>query len=488
MSDGRWAMDDGRWAMDDGRWTMDEGRWAMGDGRWTIILTMTRLMVVTVAGVVAAGTLAPRAQGVDRAELVARVKQEFLHAWTGYKTYASGHDELKPVSKTAYDWNAGRSLLMTPVDALDTMILMKLDAEADAVRREIVERLDVRQDASVSVFEITIRLLGSLLANYQLTHDQALLDKARSLGDALLPAFSTRTGMPYRFVNLKTGATRDAVSNPAEIGTLILEFGTLSKLTDNPVYFDTAKHALSAVYARRSTIGLVGENINVDTGEWTNPASHVGGAIDSYYEYLLKCDRLFADKDCAAMWRASTGPVNKYIADEVNGRLWYGTVDMNTGRRTGTTFGSLQAFFPAVLAMGGDLGRARRLQDSAFAMWTLHGIEPEELDYRTMTVTAPGYQLRPEIVESAYYLYHYTRDPKYLEMGRRMFDDLVKYCRTDAGYTVLRSVVTKEQGDRMHSFLLAETFKYFYLLFQPDAIDFDAVVFNTEAHPLRRVR
>ncbi len=449
---------------------------------------MTRLTALTLTCLLAAGTLTPRAQGVDRAALAARVKQEFLHAWTGYKTYASGHDELKPLSKTPYDWDAGKPLLMTPVDALDTMILMKMDDEAGRARRDIVEHLDLRQDTSVSVFEITIRLLGSLLANYQLTHDPVLLDKARSLGDALLPAFSTRTGMPYRFINLKTGVTRDAISNPAEIGTLILEFGTLSKLADNPVYYDTAKRAVSTLYARRSKIGLVGENINVETGEWTNPASHVGGAIDSYYEYLLKCDRLFGDSECGDMWRSSIRAVNKYVAEDVKGRLWYGTVDMNTGRRTATTFGSLQAFFPAVLAMGGDLRRARRLEDSAFAMWTLHGIEPEEIDYKTMTATEQGYQLRPEIVESAYYLYHYTRDPRYLEMGQRMFEDLVKYCRTDAGYTVLRSVLTKEQGDRMHSFLLAETFKYFYLLFDPDAIDFDAVVFNTEAHPLRRVR
>jgi hypothetical protein len=451
-------------------------------------VTMTRPAVLVFTCLVAAGTLTPRAQGVDRAALAARVKQEFLHAWSGYKEYAWGHDELKPLSKTAYDWDPGKPLLMTPVDALDTMILMKLDDEAERARREIIEHLDVRQDTSVSVFEITIRLLGSLLANHQLTHDPALLDKARSLGDALLPAFSTRTGMPYRFVNLKTGATRDVISNPAEIGTLILEFGTLSKLTDNPVYYDTAKRALTTLYAHRSKIGLVGENINVETGEWTNPDSHVGGAIDSYYEYLLKCNRLFGDAECGDMWRSSVAAVNKHVADQVKGGLWYGTVDMNTGRRTATTFGSLQAFFPAVLAMGGDIRRAQRLQDSAYAMWTLHGIEPEEIDYSSMRVTAPGYQLRPEIVESTYYMYHYTRDPRYLEMGQRMFDDLVKYCRTDTGYTVLESVVTKKQGDRMHSFLLAETFKYFYLLFEPDALDFDAVVFNTEAHPLRRVR
>jgi mannosidase alpha-like ER degradation enhancer 2 len=63
----------------------------------------------------------------------------------------------------------------------------------------------------------------------------------------------------------------------------------------------------------------------------------------------------------------------------------------------------------------------------------------------------------------------------------------VKHCRTDDGYAALKSVVTKEQSDSMQSFLFAETFKYFYLLFAPpDTLDFKNVVFNTEAHPIRR--
>ena len=119
-------------------------------------------------------------------------------------------------------------------------------------------------------------------------------------------------------------------------------------------------------------------------------------------------------------------------------------------------------------------------------MWTLHGIEPEGLDYKEMRATSAGYQLRPEIMESAYYLYHYTKDPKYLEMGRTFLNGLIEHCRTDAGYTVLRNVMTKEKGDLMHSFFLAETLKYLFLLFEPDALDFDKVVFNTEAHPLRK--
>ena len=53
------------------------------------------------------------------------IKKEFQHAWNAYKAYAWGHDELKPLSKGARDWY-GTPLLMTPVDALDTMILMGL--------------------------------------------------------------------------------------------------------------------------------------------------------------------------------------------------------------------------------------------------------------------------------------------------------------------------------------------------------------------------
>ena len=72
-------------------------------------------------------------------------------------------------------------------------------------------------------------------------------------------------------------------------------------------------------------------------------------------------------------------------------------------------------------------------------------------------------------------------------MGRTFFEGLVAHCRTERGYTVLKSVVTKEKGDLMPSYFLAETLKYLYLLFAPDeTLDLDRVVFNTEAHPLRR--
>jgi len=426
----------------------------------------------------------------NRKQLAAEVKAEFLHAWNGYKKYAWGHDDLKPLSKTHHDWYA-EPLLMTPVDSLDTMIIMGLDEEAATTRAYILDNLSFDKDIDVQNFEITIRLLGGLITNYQLTGDKRFLNLADDLGRRLLPVFESPTGMPYRYVNLKSGKVRNPVSNPAEIGTLILEFGALSKLTDNPVYFNKAKRALVETYNRRSKIGLVGEWINVETGQWTNSDSHISGAIDSYYEYLLKCSVLFGDQDCKRMWGNSIVAINKYLGDEIitdkGVELWYGHADMNTGARADSTYGALDAFFPAVLAMAGDLPRAKRLQDSSFAMWKHHGIEPEVFDYRTKSVKAPGYPLRPEIVESTYYLYHYTRDQKYLLMGRRLWTDFVKYCRTDEGYAALKSVVTKEKTDSMQSFLFAETFKYFYLLFAPpETLDFKNVVFNTEAHPIRR--
>src|SRR3989454_10641091 len=256
---------------------------------------------------------------------------------------------------------------MTPVDALDTMILMGFKDEANRTREYIAVNLSFDKDISVQNFEITIRLLGGLVSSYQLSGDKRLLRLAEDLGNRLLPVFDSPTGLPYRYVNLKTGKVRDTRTNPAEAGTLLIEFGALSKLTHKPIFYDKAKRALVAIYNRRSAIGLVGTWINVETGKWTDPDSHISGAIDSYYEYLLKCWILFGDKDCKRMWDESIAAINKYLADDINREssaspgapsqkeLWYGHADMNTGKRTTTTYGALDAFFPAALALSGDI-------------------------------------------------------------------------------------------------------------------------------------
>lgn len=448
-------------------------------------LTTALLLIAFISGISHAQ------QPIRRKQLAAEVKAEFLHAWQGYKKYAWGHDDLKPLSKSYHDWYA-QPLLMTPVDALDTMIIMGFKAEAARTKDYILKNLSFDKDIDVQNFEITIRLLGGLLSAYQLTGDRRLLTLAEDLGNRLLPVFNSPTGLPYRYVNLRTGKVRGEVTNPAETGTLLIEFGTLSKLTGKPVFYEKAKHALVETYLRRSPRGLVGTRVNVETGRWTNTDSHISAEIDSYYEYLLKCWLLFGDQDCKKMWQESIRAINSHLADEragegSNRELWYGHAEMNSGKRTSTVYGALDAFFPAVLALSGDLNRAKRLQSSSFAMWNQHGIEPEEFDYAKMEVVSAGYPLRPEIVESTYYLFHYTKDPQYLRMGESLFRDFVRHCRSDEGYAALKNVVTKERSDSMQSFLFAETFKYFYLLFAPaQTLNFDKVIFNTEAHPIRR--
>jgi mannosidase alpha-like ER degradation enhancer 2 len=414
------------------------------------------------------------------------VREAFLHAWGAYEAHAWGHDALRPLSRGWRDWY-DTTLVMTPLDAYDTMLLMGLDAEAARAKQLILERLSFDHDMTVQVFEVNIRILGGLLSAYQMDGDPRWLELATDLGDRMLPTFVSPTGLPYVRVNLATGAAEGSENNPAEIGTLTLEFGLLTDLTGDRRYYDTVKKAVQRLYSARSSLGLVGSVVDVESGDWLDASSHVSGGIDSYYEYLLKAWLLFGDEDFRTMWESGRDALHAHLAHEVGGRLWYGQVDMLTGERTATRFGALDAFLPAVLALGGDVERAGRLQESVAFMWSTFGVEPEAFDYSSLEMLHPGYPLRPEAIESAYYLFMLTGDEHWREMGKDMFRRVVAATRVDAGFAHLKDVRTGEQSDAMESFFLAETLKYAWLLAQPSALDFDAVVFNTEAHPLRPV-
>jgi ER degradation enhancer, mannosidase alpha-like 2 len=451
----------------------------------TVLVSTFSLGVLAQSGQ-SAGSMPGAMTAGEKAAMAERVKSETLHAWAGYRKYAWGHDEFHPLTKKPFDWY-GHSLLMTPVDALDTLTVMGLKPQADEARVLIDTQLNLDQDIYVKDFEITIRLLGALLSNYELTGDKRLLELADELGRRMLPMFNSPTGMPYEYVNLHTGAVRGTKSNPAEIGSLLIEYGTLARLTGKQEYYDKAKRALAELYDRRSKIGLVGSEIDVETGAWSDPTAGIMGGIDSYYEYLLKASILFGDQDCARMWRESQAAIEKYLADRRPDGLWFGQADMNTGARTSTYYGALDAFYPAVLVLAGDAKEAADLQESSYRMWTLAGVEPEQIDYAKMQITAANYELRPEIMESNYYLYHATHDAKYLAMGKTYFDALEKYCRTDEGYAALADVRSKKKKDSMESFFFAETLKYLYLLYAPEStLPFDSVIFNTEAHPMQR--
>ena len=376
---------------------------------------------------------------------------------------------------------------MTPVDALDTLTLMGLKPQADEAREVIDTKLNLDQDIYVKDFEITIRLLGSLVSCYEMTGDKRLLELADDLGRRMLPMFDSPTGMPYEYVNLHTGAVRgneEQSGGDRYIADRIRHAGEAHGQA-GVLRQGEARGCRAVQEAVADRPGRLGDRRGNRQMERSDGGHH--GRDRFYYEYLLKASILFDDKDCARMWQDSANAIDKYLSDERPDGLWYGQADMNSGKRTNTFYGALDAFFPAVLALGDDVHRAGQLQDSSYRMWNLAGIEPEQLDYVKMEITGPGYELRPEIIESTYYLYHYTHNPKYLAMGKAYFDGLVKYCRTDEGYAALADVRSKKKKDSMESFFFAETLKYLYLLFAPEStLDFDSVIFNTEAHPMKR--
>lgn len=414
-----------------------------------------------------------------------KVVEACRHAWNGYKQFAWGYDDLQPLTKSGKNWYK-HSLLMTPVDAFDTFIFLGMKEEADDAKKLILSKLDFNVDDEVQVFEIVIRLLGGLESAYEQDGDPKFLALAKDLADRLMPAFNTPTGMPYRYVHLQTGKLRDSVNNPAEIGTLMMEFGKLSKLTGDDKYYSTAKKAMMEVYKRRSRIGLVGLQINVLDGKWVNTESAIGAYIDSYYEYLYKSWKLFDDKDFKKAWKTHEKSIAKYLVSKQDSGWFMRQVNMNTGQQISTKYGALDAFYAALLAYSGDNKMAKQVQKANYYMWTKFNIEPEEFDFTTGKITSPYYILRPENIESCFYLYRFTGDDQYLWMGKRMVDDIVEHCRNDIGYASLRNVQTYEKLNSMQSFFFAETLKYSYLLFAPEsAFDFKTHVFNTEAHPFK---
>ena len=418
-------------------------------------------------------------------DMCEKVKAAARHAWKGYKDYAWGADDLKPLTKTSKTWYK-TSMLMTPVDAFDTFILLGLNDEAKEARDIILSKLSFNVDNDVQVFEITIRLLAGLLTAYELDGDKKFLVLAKDLGNRLMPAFKTNTGMPYRYVHLQTGVTRDGINNPAEIGTLMMEFGKLSKLTGDSQYYTAAKKGMMAVYNSRSALDLVGEQIDVNTGKWVSTQSHISGYIDSYYEYMYKCWLLFGDKDFKIAFDKHNAAIKKYLVSKTDHGWFMRHVDMNTGKETATTYGALDAFYAGLCAFSGDVETGKHIQEANYYMWTKFNMEPEEFNFTTDSIMSAYYILRPENLESCFYLYRLTGDNKYLFQGRQMVNDIINHCKNDVGFASLKSVQTFEKINTMESFFFGETLKYAYLIFAPvSKLNLGKVVLTTEAHPFK---
>jgi mannosyl-oligosaccharide alpha-1,2-mannosidase len=208
---------------------------------------------------------------VDRQQ---RVQKAFIHAWSGYKMYAMGYDELMPLSQQGVDGLGG--LGATVVDALDTALIMGADEVVSEAGLWIETHLSDRisKKGQVNLFETTIRVLGGLLSAYHFSGGEqgtnlmhkgpkptVYLETARNLADRLLLAFtSSPTSIPFSDVVLHDPSAHrapDGLSSTAEVSTVQLEFNYLSTVSGDPRYSIEAMKVLEHIKDLPKVEGLV---------------------------------------------------------------------------------------------------------------------------------------------------------------------------------------------------------------------------------------
>lgn len=203
-----------------------------------------------------------------------KVKEAFIHAWSGYKKYAMGYDELMPLSQRGTDGLGG--LGATVVDAIDTAMIMGADevvSEAGSwIETHLSDRISKKDQ--VNLFETTIRVLGGLLSAYHLSGGEhrtnsmhkgpkpiVYLETARNLADRLLLAFtSSPTPIPFSDVVLHDPSAHrapDGLSSTSEVSTLQLEFNYLSTVSGDPKYSMEAMKVLAHMKNLPKIEGLV---------------------------------------------------------------------------------------------------------------------------------------------------------------------------------------------------------------------------------------
>jgi mannosyl-oligosaccharide alpha-1,2-mannosidase len=418
------------------------------------------------------------------------VRDEMRWAWREYREHAWGKDQIRPISGGFESFPLkNHHLGLTIVEALDTLWVMGLDDEFRDGVEWVKQNLDFDVDGEVSVFETSIRLVGGLLSAWHACGEPLLLGKARDCADRLMPSFAASPlGIPHRFVNLRTGALRARETNPAEVGTFLPEFGVLSRATGDDRYRAAAKRAQRALFERRSRIGLLADSIDAMTGKWLSRRATVGPPSDSYYEYLWDGWDLLGDRDCLAMYRASTAAILKYQQRRSGGRLWFVDVDFETGKRLSWDQDELASFYGGLLAQGGASKAGADYTRSWAHVQDLYGILPEEIDAAAGKAISPKNSLRPELADSAFNLWLLDRRDEWRMIARDHYLAMKRWNRARHGYASLSDVTAtpKVQADHCPAYWWSEQMKYYYLLFaDAPRFDYRRPYLTTEGNVLR---
>ncbi|MHB8285798.1 MAG: glycoside hydrolase family 47 protein, partial [Caulobacteraceae bacterium] len=327
--------------------------------------------------------------------------------------------------------------------------------------------LDFDVDGEASVFETSIRLVGGLLSAHHASGDPVLLAKAHDLAQRLLPAFSTPTGLPYRFINLKTGLVREPHTSPADCASFLPEWGTLSRLTGDRRFRDAAKRSAIAIFDRRSKIDMVATGIDAPSGAWRTRRATVGSYCDSFFEYLWDGWQLLGDADCKRMYDVCTAAILKHQVEIYDGDLWICDVDFETGERLDRTQDELASFYGGLLAQGGAHRQGAAYTQAWAKVQTRFGVLPEGYDYGSATAIQVTNALRPELADSAFNLWLLDRDERWRVITAEHFRAMKRWNKAAHGYTDLADVTSspKRQADHCPGYWWSEQMKYYWLIF-----------------------
>ncbi|ETS86787.1 hypothetical protein PFICI_00615 [Pestalotiopsis fici W106-1] len=338
-------------------------------------------------------------------------------------------------------------------------------------------------------------------------------------------------------------------SSTAEATTLQLEFKYLAKLTGEKYFWDKAEKVMQVVDDNGAKDGLVPIYINADTGHFNGDNIRLGSRGDSYYEYLIKqyLQTEKAEPVYLDMWQDTLKGVRKHLITytEPSGFTIIGERPSGLHGKLSPKMDHLVCFMPGTIALaatGGlseaeakklpgwtkqneaDMKLARELMQTCWGMykWMATGLAAEityfniadppatestshvspsdefssdphatwRKDFDVHSMDRHNLQ-RPETVESLFYMWRITGERKYRDWGWEMFKSFMNYTAVEdgGGFTSLSNAneIPPTTRDNMESFWLAETLKYFYLLFSPnELLPLDKVVINTEAHPFPR--
>ena len=422
------------------------------------------------------------------------VLRVFKRSYNAYKQHAWLRDELAPISGQGKDTFGGWAA--TLVDTLDTLWMMGLKPEFyEASAAVVAIDFNNTSDGAVNLFETTIRHLGGLLSAYDLSGEEALLQKATELGEMLYKAFDTPNRLPGFWLNFQEAhdgaqlaGTNDPSASPA---SLCLEFTRLSQITGDSKFYDATdrvtrflervQHSSKLPGLWPRTIDFRNEQVNIE--EFT-----LGALADSLYEYLPKMYALLGglDPTYETLYRSAADAVIQHLLfrpmlPDGKDILFSGDVRVEGGQiRLIPESQHLTCFTGGMFGLGGKLFGIKNHVDVGERLahgcgWAYGqfptGVMPEifnlvpcdsingcawdekrwisegdtALNRGWKNARDPRYILRPEAIESIFLLYRMTGNEEYRDIAWDMFQGIIRSTETPLAHAAIRDVTETEK-------------------------------------------